>query len=289
MVRAALKGLLAPTDAANEGHFLLPDFDDEPGLVVSAERPAPVDSYGYVCVALCELTIRALAAAIPERCPAGGGQLFGAFMFRVDPRDGAPFIFIEPMDVGNGARPDDDGPTLMFLGNGDVLNTPVEVVEARYPIRVERFELRPESAGAGALRGGMGVRRDYRILEGGTLMQCANENTRRPLARGLDGGEDGRPNVIVVAPGTGREDVVSERASFYGPFPVGELVSVRSGGGGGRGRPAQRAAGRVDTDVRDGLVSIEAARDVYRVAVAADGIGWSVDEAATRALRAEVA
>jgi N-methylhydantoinase B len=167
------------------------------------------------------------------------------------------------MDGGNGGRPVEDGPTLMFLGNGDVLNTPVEVVEARYPIRVERFELAAETAGAGTFRGGMGVRRDYRVLEAGTLMQCVNENTRDVLARGIAGGEDGAPSAIVVAPGTERETLVAERATFYGPFPPGEVVSVRSGGGGGWGPPAGRDPARVAADVRDGLLGVETARDVY--------------------------
>ena len=267
MIRAALKGLLLPTDPANEGHFRSIEVEHDPGLVTSAERPAPTDSYGYVCVAICELAIRALAQAIPERCPAGGFQLFGVFLFRVDPRDGTPFIAIDPMDGGNGGRPHEDGPTMMFLGNGDVLNTPVEVVEGRYPIRVERFELLPETAGAGTFRGGMGARRDYRLLEAGAMMQIVNENTDDPLAKGLNGGTDGRRSEVVVAPGTAREQVYTQRASFVGPFPAGELISVRSGGGGGWGPASERDPERVAADVRDGLLSAEQARETYGVEI----------------------
>jgi N-methylhydantoinase B len=71
-VRCALKGLLAPHEVGNEGHVTAFDFHMEPGLLVSPERPAPVDSYGYVGVALIELVIRALAPALPDRAPAGG-------------------------------------------------------------------------------------------------------------------------------------------------------------------------------------------------------------------------
>jgi N-methylhydantoinase B len=284
-VRAAIKGLLLPTDPANEGDFLALDFELPPGFVVSPERPAPVDSYGYVCVALNELVLRAMSQAVPDRCPAGGNQLFGVFLFRVDPGAGVPFILIDPMDVGNGGRPFEDGPTMMFLGNGDVPNTPVEVVENRYPLRVDRFEYLPEVAGHGAFRGGLGARRDYRVLGEGTFMQTAIENTFDPTAGGLDGGTDGAPSTIVVNPGTDRETRVAERASFFGPLGPGDVVSVRSGGGGGWGSPLLRDPERVAADVRDGFVTVEEARDVYGVALVDRSGSIAVDSARTAALR----
>ncbi len=267
-VRAALKGHLLPVDPANEGDFLALGFEIPPGLVVSPERPAPVDSYGYAAVALNELTIRALAQAVPERCPAGGFQLFGVYLYRVDPRDGTPFILIDPMDGGSGGRPYEDGPTMMFLGNGDVPNTPVEVVETRYPIRVERFGFLPEAGGHGTFRGGLGARRDYRVLEGGTYMQTAIENLGDPLARGVGGGTDGASSTIVINPGGAGETRVEERTSFYGPLAAGDLVSVRSGGGGGWGPPRGRDPERVLADVRDELLTVDEAREAYGVVLA---------------------
>ncbi|MDB5075616.1 MAG: hypothetical protein JWO42_1795, partial [Chloroflexi bacterium] len=156
-VRAALKGLLTPLDPTNQGHFMAIDFDLPPGLIVSAQRPSPCDSYGYVAVLLVELVIRALSTAVPERCPAGSYQLFGVYLFRVDPRDGTPFIFIDPIDGGHGGRPQADGPSLIFMADGDTPNTPSEVLEARYPVICERYEFLPETAGAGTYRGGMGL------------------------------------------------------------------------------------------------------------------------------------
>ena len=143
-VRCALKGLLAPYEVGNEGHVSVFDFDVEPGLLVSPERPAPVDSYGYVGVALIELVIRALAPALPDRAPAGGYQIFGIDLSRVDARDGEPFVFTDVHPGGAGARPDHDGPALIFVGDGDTRNTPVEVIETRYPSAMERHELLPD-------------------------------------------------------------------------------------------------------------------------------------------------
>lgn len=273
-VRATLKGLLAPLDPANEGHFLPFDIELPPGLLVTPKRPAPCDSYGYVGVALMNLSFMALAPAMPDRTPAGGYQLFGIYLVRVDPRDGEPFILIDPLTGGDGARPDADGPSLIFLGDGDVSNTPVEVLEARYPIRCERHALLPDAAGAGRFRGGLGVVRDYRVLERGISMQVAIENTRDPIARGLAGGRAGESSLVIVWPGTERELELRERVSSFGPLEPGDVVSVRSGGGGGWGHPAERDPAQVARDVRDELVTPEEAREVYRVTVERTADGW---------------
>jgi N-methylhydantoinase B len=286
-VKAAIKGLTLPTDPTNEGHAMALEFDLEPGSALTPQRPTPVDSYGYLAGALGELTVRALAQAVPDRCPAGGHMLLCLFLFRVDPRDGRPFILIDPTDAGGGGRPFEDAPTLNCLTNGDVPNTPVEVIESRYPVRCERFEHLPEVAGAGTYRGGMGVRRDYRMLEGGVQMQLLLENTRDILGRGVGGGFDGAPARVVVRPGSLDEDVVQEKVSFYGPLGAGDVVSARSAGGGGWGSPVAREPAAVADDVRDELICRAEAEAVYGVVVTQDGGGaWQVDEAATRRLRA---
>lgn len=284
-LRAALKGLLMPTDPSNEGHFLPFEFDLPPGLIVSPEPPAPCDSYGYVGVALMDLTFAALAPAMPDRCPAGGYQLFAIYLYRVDPRLGRPFVFIEPIDGGDGARPFADGPTLVFLGDGDVRCTPVEVLESRYPLRCLRYEFLPEVAGPGAFRGGFGVRRDFQVLEPGTFLQVVIDSTEEPVARGLGGGADGAPSAVVVHPGTAREQVLRRRASAFGPLEPGDVVSVRSGGGGGWGPPSARDPELVLRDVREGFLTAAEARSVYRVVLVEREGSWEVDRPATAQLR----
>jgi N-methylhydantoinase B len=223
---------------------------------------------------------------MPDRCPAGTYQLFGTYLYRVDDREGRPFIAIDPMMGGQGARPFADGPTLIFLGNGDTPNTPVEVLETRYPLLVERYEFLPSVAGAGTYRGGMGLQRDVRVLEAGTYLQAALENTEDPLARGMDGGEDGAASCIVAWPGTGRETTLREKLSYFGPFAAGDVVSFRSGGGGGWGPARGRDPKQVACDVRDGLLSAEAAESTYGVALEHKDGAWQVDRAVTERLRA---
>lgn len=262
LVRAVIKGVLSPTEPAIEGDFRAISFDIEPGLVVSPQRPSPVDSYGYICICVWELTMRALAQIVPDRCVAGGGQLCMPTISRVDPRLGRPFVLADPLDVGNGARAGADAPTMAIPTMGDVPNMPVEIVEMRYPVRVEQFSLRPEAIGHGEHLGGAGVRRDYRLLEPGIMVHTAFENVGDPLGRGTSGGLDGAPPCVVVNPGSPAEVVMTQRAAL-GPFKAGDVVSMRSGGGGGWGLPGRRDPRKVADDVRNGLMSMKQAEEIY--------------------------
>ena len=281
-VRAAIKALLLPLDPTNEGHFLAIDFELPSGLLVSAERPAPCDSYGYVTCALMELVIRAMSDPLPDRCAAGTYQLFGVYLYRVDPHEGSPFIFIDPTDGGHGARPTGDGPSLIFLGDGDTPNTPIEIAETRYPIRCERHTFNVGVEGSGRSRGGYGVIREFRMLSGGIFLQSSMENTHDLLARGLRGGGDGAPSVIIAWPHTDREQRIEERTAYFGPFAPSDVVSVRSGGGGGWGSPFERDPAQVARDVQDEFLSREDALARYGVVVSEQLV---VDEEATRAAR----
>jgi N-methylhydantoinase B len=268
-LRAALKALIAPRDRTNEGHFLAMTIDLPSGLIVSPERPSPCDCYLYVAACAQETAFRALAGALPDRCPAGGLQATGFFFFRVDATKGEPFIWVDPMTGGNGAHAAADGGTLMMFSNGDVPNTPVEVAETRFPaIRVERSALRPEVAGAGTHRGGLGVVRDYVVLEPGVMITSVTENTRDPLGKGVLGGEDGGVAEIVVT-SRGETAVLRERVTRFG-LEAGDSVSVRSPGGGGWGPPGARDAELVAADVRDGLLTREEAESVYGLVLEPD-------------------
>jgi len=285
--QVALKALLMPLERTNAGHFRSFDFDIPPGLVVSAQRPSPCDSYGYVKGAVTELIFRTLARAIPERAPAGGLQLLLSVYSRTDPRAGDPFLFTDPVHGGNGASALGDGATLMRFDDGDAPNTPVEVAEMRFPLLCERYELRAGVAGPGRRRGGLGVVREFRMLEPGISLQTGMENTQDLLGKGLEGGRDGRPSSVVIWPGTERERRLEKRVAAFGPLEVGDVVSMRSAGGGGFGDPLDREPELVLADVVDELVSPEQAREDYGVIVVySDEGGWRIDGSGTERLRA---
>ena len=288
-VEIAFKSATIPHEPANEGHSRPLKVTAPENSIVNPSWPAPCDSYGYAALYIIDLVSEALSNAVPDRCPAGEYMLFGTFMFRVDPRHGKPFIAIDPVDGGGGALPFDDGADgLIFHGDGDVPNLPAEVCENRWPIRLERYELHTEEYGIGKYRGGLGCIRDYSFLDDNILIQIANEQTIcRP--HGLHGGREGGINRLYVRPGTEREQILTERASFFGPFSQGELISCRSGGGGGYGDPLARDPARVQQEVLNEILTVEQAKTYYGVIIEARDNGDPVvNTAATKAHRAEV-
>jgi N-methylhydantoinase B/oxoprolinase/acetone carboxylase alpha subunit len=98
----------------------------------------------------------------------------------------------DPVDGGTGGRPSEDGACLNVMGNGDVPTTPVEIIESRYPVRIECFEYLFDVAGPGKHRGGPGVKRVYRILEPGLKLNVMQENTVDLMGRGVGGGLPGQ-------------------------------------------------------------------------------------------------
>jgi N-methylhydantoinase B len=271
-----LKSLTMPSDPMNQGHMRPLTVIAPDNTIVSPLYPAPCDSYGYVAEMVIHLVIRALSQAIPERCPACTYQMC-AFMFsRTDPRFGKPFIYGEPVDGGGGAFPHDDGPSgIMFLGNGDAPNTPVEIVETRYPFLVRRYAINPEGSGSGQYRGGFGVIRDYEVVEDNIRIQTSNENTKY-TPWGLFGGDNAGVSRFVFWEGSDREMASAERITDFGPFHQGDRISIRTTGGGGWGDPAARDPQRIRHDLLNGLITPEQAAADYGVHVSVDGSDFTV-------------
>ncbi|MCH7822884.1 MAG: hydantoinase B/oxoprolinase family protein [Proteobacteria bacterium] len=260
-----MKYLTMPHDPTNDGH-LRPLIVTAPhNTIVSAEYPAPCDSYGYVAEVIIHLLIRALANAVPERCPAATYQMYAFYLSRTDPRYGRTFIYGEPVDGGGGAFPHDDGPSgIMFVGNGDAPNIPVEVLESRFPVRVLRYTFNPENCGYGKYRGGYGVIRDYEMLEDNIVLQTSTENNQHPLWGMFGGGETGVARTIINA-GTDREVHLDDRVSDYGPLMKGDTLSLRTPNGGGWGDPSERELDRIAEDIRNDLLDVEQAVTIYGV------------------------
>jgi N-methylhydantoinase B len=157
-----------------------------------------------------------------------------------------------------------------------VQNTPVEVLESKTGMRVEKLELRQDSAGAGKFRGGCGLERHLRFVSDGELLSVMKKTKTRPWS--LAGGGEPEANGIIFFPGTEREKRVG---TYREKVSAGDRAINLTAGGGGHGRASERDPQRVLEDVLDGYVSREAARQLYRVAIE----GNRLDPAATRKLR----
>jgi N-methylhydantoinase B len=274
----ALKCLIDPDLPVNDGFYRLLEVEAPPGTVMNCTWPAPVVGGWETQTRLVDVLFRALLPAFPERLPAGTKAMmcqagFGA----LDVQAGTYVCFYETFAGGYGARLGSDGPDAVQAHGQNTENAPVEETELNYPVRIDRLSLVEDSEGAGRRRGGLGLRKDYRFDLQTTFTILADRDRSGPW--GVDGGSDGRRAEYVHV-----RDGVETRLSSKTTLDLvpGDVISIRTCGGGGYGPPTAREPELVLRDVLEGKVSRERARDVYRVAIA-DG---DVDRAATEALRA---
>ena len=275
-----------PFDPCNAGHTKCLDFELPGDTIINPSRPAPTDSYGYLVECLMEMVFRCFANITPDRCPAGCYQLTGGFITRTQAGAGKPFVMADPLHGGNGATFDSDGPTNQIIGNGDLPTNPVEIMETRYPVLIDKMELTATMDGAGKFRGGKGVRKNYRFLEDGYYVALVIENTSDVTSKGVDDGGNGRPGYFVFNPNTPNEQVYTQRIASMGPFPKGTVLEVVTGGGGGWGVAAERDPYMVLSDVRNGFLDPAAAKNVYGVSIVEENGEWSIDHEATKKARA---
>lgn len=294
------KMLATPLEPANEGHFAPLTVEAPEGSLYHATYPAPTFTQWSSTLAV-EVVYKALAQAIPERLAASsGGDLCSIMLYGESPETGQKFVEANNEGVGRGATADHDGANgVMHIAQTNVRNIPIEVFENKAPIEFDQVTLRQDSGGAGEYRGGLGIRRDYRFTHpSGALSIIKKTQTE---GYGLEGGDPGTKNVVVLQGSDDEEfmdrvtvyadnehlypDVTGQRhvGMMRGQFEPGEVVSNRSGGGGGYGDPFDRNPETVRQDVRDGYVSRAAAREEYGVVLTEDD---EIDEQATESLRA---
>jgi N-methylhydantoinase B len=139
------------------------------------------------------------------------------------------------------------------------LNTPIEVLETAYPLRVERYELRPDSGGAGQYRGGLGLRRDISV-RGHTATFSLLADRQRHAPYGLAGGEDGEPGAAYRLDAAGTTRLAGKSTH---DLPAGTTVSLRTPGAGGYGPPEERDPSLLAADLRLEKVTEAAARSHY--------------------------
>ncbi|TKX73125.1 hydantoinase B/oxoprolinase family protein [Halorubrum sp. GN11_10-6_MGM] len=196
-----------------------------------------------------DVTLAALAEAVPDLVPAGGQGTMNNLI--IGDRTGE-FTYYETIAGGFGARPSKDGMDGVQVGMTNTLNTPVEALETAYPLRVERYALRPSSGGDGRHRGGLGVDRTVTVETDATVSLLTER--RRTVPRGLDGGEDGAVGVNLID-----GEPVPAKASV--DVAVGTTISIRTPGGGGHGDPAERDPDARERDRRDEKVDDRDDRD----------------------------
>ncbi|MBZ3900383.1 hydantoinase B/oxoprolinase family protein [Streptomyces griseiscabiei] len=287
--QVAFKFLTSPHEyPVNEGSLRPVQIILPPGRVVSATKPAAMRWWMTYPITIIDCVFRALAQAVPGGTIAGHhADLAVITMYGTDPAGGRLFLYNGGAQGGGwGATAAKDGESATIcINDGDTHNTPVEVTEAKYPaLLVERYALRPDSAGPGRHRGGLGTVVDVRT-EAPVRLNTFVERTRS-APWGIDGGGEALPNRISLITAQGQRVDFPNGKVDSRPVEAGDRVVVETGGGGGYGSPYERPAADVLRDVRAGYVSVEAAREHYGVALTEPLDGEpAVDEAATARLR----
>jgi N-methylhydantoinase B len=232
------------------------------GTIFHARHPAPVVGAAEVGIRLCDVIFLAFARLIPDRVVASSKGIICYIGFGgTDPRTGRYYCFVETVAGGGGGRADRDGMDAVQAHIQNTENTPIEEAELAFPFRVLRYELIPDSDGAGRHRGGLGVRRDYVFPGHAVDLTLLSDRTKFP-PWGLFGGEAARPAAYVLDPGPAERRLPSKVTTT---LPPGAVLSVRTPGGGGYGPPGERDPEAVRRDVRGGKVSAERARAAYGI------------------------
>jgi N-methylhydantoinase B/oxoprolinase/acetone carboxylase alpha subunit len=229
-----------------------------------------------------DCVIRALAPVLPERVTAGNSaHVMSVSYSGYSPERQQYWVCVEVNEGSYGARRTKDGLDAVDNLMANTRNVPCEEIEMRFPLRVERYELRPDPPGAGEQRGGIGAVREVRFLADGFL-SCNGDRTLE-APKGIFGGADGLPAQIVKNPGCPDEEMLPSKSSGR-RLKAGDVIRIVGPNAGGYGNPRNRDPQRVATDVADGLISVQTARDVYGVVL--DSPTGTVDQAATGRLRA---
>jgi len=257
----AVRALTDHTIPTNGGCFRPIKLRLPAGTIVNPQEPAPVNARTSTIKRITGCMIGALAQILPERVPAASaGELLVLAFGGTQPGNGGRYVVGELIAGGSGASAGVDGVDVIETDATNCMNLPAEAMEMEAPIRVHRVALRQDSGGAGTFRGGLGVVREYEILDGEVSLSHRGER-HFFSAPGLHGGAEGAKAHSVIRRAGGAEEVIPSKAATT--LHKGDRLIIETAGGGGYGDPHARKAEQVRDDVRNGKVSKEAARTAY--------------------------
>lgn len=253
----AFKAVLGPDVHVDEGIFAPLEVICPQGTVFTAAAPSALSIYFQGIAVAADLIWRALAEAVPERLPAGHYLDAGIVIVAGPGEDGHMFIMNEPNPGGWGAGHDCDGQRgLVAIHGGHTLNIPVEVLEQRYPVRINQYALDAADAGHGQWRGGEGVVREYEVTTDWAMVASLGNN-RKGTPWPAAGGTEGTRTRCEVLRADGATETHFESARIM--LQRGDIARLITGKGGGWGDPADREPELVRADVRDGFLDDESA------------------------------
>lgn len=260
--RVAYKLLISPESPVDGGAFSTMDVKIREGSLLAAVEPAPCEFYFTPLGLMIDLTVKALAPIMPERAAAasaGDSMIVG--IIGQDPRNEDMFMLYEPTVGGWGAWDGGDGQDALINNvNGSLKDMAVEIIETKYPVYMHKYGIREDSGGAGQWRGGDGVERIYELEADTASLYLWFERSVTP-AWGLAGGNDATPPECVVNEGTPEAKNMLKVNAFT--LKKGDILTTRTGGGGGYGDPKYRSQDAVEEDLAGKYITPSAATKLY--------------------------
>jgi N-methylhydantoinase B len=251
------------------------------GSVLNPIAPAAVGMRSLTCARLRSVIFGAFCQAVPEKLPAApAGNNCIVNVMTTDERNGRTVIAaVNPVVGGGGGMPHRDGTNGSGADAAYLKNTPIEITETEVPIEFVKYGLAKDSGGAGRWRGGLATEMAFRVFSPGSRITARNRDRSFFRPWGTLGGRAAGLSDMVLNPG--RDDFQRLGNIDTAILQPGDVLEIRSAGGGGRGNPIERETWRVAQDVARGYVSSETAERDYGVVIR-DGM---VDEAETEKIR----
>jgi N-methylhydantoinase B len=252
--------------------------------ILNPDMPAPVAARALTGYRVVDTVLGALAQFVPEKVMAAGeGGNTVVVIGGYDQQSAEPFVLVDMINGAWGGRWNKDGIEAITNPAQNMSNLPTETLEARYPIRVEEYALRPDSCGPGEFRGGVGLVRQYRIMADDTILQVRADRTSTP-PYGLSGGGGGACSRNVLNP-DGSHEVMPGK--FTRTVSRDTVIRHEQAGAGGFGDPLARDLGAIAEDLGNQKICADYATAHHGVVF--DEAGAVIDEAATAARRAALA
>ncbi len=237
----------------------------EKGTLLTPIYPAPTNARTFVILRLLGVLAGVVAKAVDGKMPADQETIRYTGVYGKD-RDGNDYLMREVLGGGSGGRYYADGEDTIHVVP-DSRNLPTEFTESRFPFIVERLGLAVDSGGAGRYRGGLGYEKHIRMLKDAHFMSIADRSIL--ACWGVKGGKAGRPFEVTVDVGGPEERTVDALADAE-VVKAGQVIRIRTTGGGGWGDPLDRPYDEVERDLRWGKVSFDGARRDYGVVATGD-------------------
>jgi N-methylhydantoinase B len=265
----------------NDGFYDLIDVRIPEGSLLKPKFPAALSGRTHALGRIFDILGGLLGQKTPEFLNAAGFSSSPHLFYSGNDKKGDWFQLFQIGFGGIPGRPLGDGPDGHSLWPG-FTNVPNEFLERYFPLRIERYETAPDSGGAGLHRGGNGIYLTYRFLASGTISIHDDRWFVPPW--GVNGGEPGKRARKILEKEDGSSTIIGNKVEEVA-VEEGDQLHFITWGGGGWGSPLERDPELVALEIRQGLVTVDGARE-YGVVIADDG---KVDTAATERLRADMA